>query len=423
MQQPPFPGWRDFIVHNWETKPISFRDPDSGLCDEHAVFDGLKYAAGELRTGAIRDHRDVSFHLDKAVVIDPGPYLPQPPDSLDQYLTRLETLVHGQPFTLLVNNFQEFSPRLCFLMRLFARNLFEHLGWLPAGTVSSHVMLARYAVSPFAVHKDPNSVFTFMIRGKKRLRVWPFEAFAARTQQPFAVHRQLNLYDFDYRPYQDESIPLVGRPGDVLYWPSTYWHVGETDDKSVHISLHLTFDVHAEPRGEVVDLLHKVVEESLSEADWHSGYPVQNLHASGSMQPPDHLMKALRALIHTTEDTIEDSVKALWLSRISAQGFWTLARPSDSATIATIDATRTTLHADPIFPVYWMVADGSVTLAAHGQVIRFPARDWTDELLAVLSDHRPFRISELVPPTRNARDEIIAVAKKLIAIGAVQVMR
>jgi|GEM_PF-4025685 len=422
MQQYPFPTWRDFIAENWERKPISFRDPDSGLCNESAVFEGLMCAADELRAGSIRDHRDVSFHLANAVIIDPGPYLPLCSDSLGDYLARMETSLGNQPFALLVNNFQEFSPRLCFHMRLFARNLFEHLGMLPAGTVSSHVMLARYAVSPFAVHKDPNSVFTFMIRGKKTLRVWPFEVFADRTQQPFAKHRQLNLYDFNYLPFQETGIPLSGEHGDVLYWPSTYWHVGETDGDSVHISLHLTFDLHSEPRGEAVDLLHKVVEESLSEADWHSGYPFRNICESGLVHPPNELMQALRTLTHAAQDAIEDSVKALWLSRMSAQGFWTVARRSSNTAITTVDATGTILQGDPIFPAYWAVSDGNLMLAAHGQVIRFPMRDWTEQFLTALSKRRPFRIADLAPQTINVWDEIATVAKKLVAIGALQIV-
>ena len=418
MQQRRFPPWGEFVSEYWEKQPLTFRDSDSGLCDEQAVFDGLRCAAQEFRTGTIRDHRDVSFHLADAVVVDPGKYLPRASDSLETYLARLEASVDGQPFTLLINNFHEFSTDLCVRMRLVARNVFEHLGWLCAGMVSSHLMLARYAVSPFAVHKDPNSVFTFMIRGKKTLRVWPFEAFAHRTQRPFARHRQLNLYDFDYRPFQDTGIPLIGEPGDVLYWPSTYWHVGETDNESIHISLHLTFDLHSEPRGEAVDLLQKIVEDSLSEADWHSGYAIPSLFDSGPVKPPDPLILALRDLTTTLQSTIEDLVKVSWLSRTSAQGFLTLSRPSPDAAFTAIDATCTTLQADPIFPMYWDVSGDTVTLAAHGQVVRFPTRSWTPAFLAALSGRRPFRIADLAPPSMKVGDEIVAVASKLLAIGA-----
>jgi hypothetical protein len=414
----PFPAWCDFVEQYWEKEPGAFRDVDTGFRDERAIFDGILCAAEELRAGSIRDHRDVSFHLANSVVVDPGPYLPRDSESLESYLTRLDASVAGRPFTLLINNFQEFSHSLCVRLRLFARHLLEHVRLLPAGTVSSHLMLARYAVSPFAVHKDPNSVFTFMIRGRKTLRVWPFEAFADRTRDPFARHRQLNLYDFDYRPFQASGTPLIGEPGDVLYWPSTYWHVGESTGEAVHISLHLTLDLHSEPRGEALDLLHRVVEASLTDADWHSGYPVQSFHDSGLLRPPTQLMAAVGALAQATQDTIEDSVTALWLSRMSAQGFWTLAKRAAPITPAAVEATRTVLQADPVFPVYWTVSGGSVTLAAHGQVIRFPTRIWTDELLAALAAHRPFGIAELTSVGMDERNEAAALATRLVAMGA-----
>jgi hypothetical protein len=248
--------------------------------------------------------------------------------------------------------------------------------------------------------------------------VWPFETFADRRQHPFAEHRQVNLYDFDYRPFQSSGIELAGEPGDVLYWPSTYWHVGETEGGSVHISLHLTVDLHSEPRGEVVDLLHKLVEESLTEADWHDAYPIRSLRDSGPVQPPDRLMEALRALTQAMQGSIRESVNAQWLSRMSAQGFWTLASPSSDAASADIDALRTTLQADLRFPVYWIVTDDRVTMAAHGRVVQFPVRHWTKGLLAALSDRRPFLIADLAPISTGARDEITALATKLVAIGA-----
>jgi hypothetical protein len=273
------------------------------------------------------------------------------------------------------------------------------------------------------VHKDPNSVFTFLIRGEKTLRVWPFEVFADRTQQPCAVHRQLNLYDFDYRSFLDQGIALTGQAGDVLYWPSTYWHVGETEaDDSIHISLHFTFDVHSEPRGEVVDLLHKLVEGSLSENDWHSGYPVDCLYSNCAIQTPVKLIQTLRTFTDQMQETIEDSIGALWLGRMSAQGFWTLAKPADNGTAesASTDFATATLRADPIFSVYWTIVGERVKLAAHGRVIEFPLRAWTNKILAAFADRRPFKASEFVQPTDPAWDEITVLMTKLIAIRAVE---
>lgn len=415
----PWPA--NFGTAIWEKCPGVFEDSGSGLHDECTVFEGIVRAADDFRSGAMRDHHDLKFHVGDAVVVDPSPYLPNGSDNLDQYLARLRHLLSERPFTLLINNFQEFSPDMCRRLRLFARNILEHLGMLPAGMVSSHVLLARYGVSPFAVHKDPNSVFTFMVRGRKTLRVWPFEALAHRTKRPFARHRQVNLYNFDYRPIQSTGLPLEGDIGNVLYWPSTFWHVGEANPNSVHISIHLTFDVHSEPRGEVLDLLSETVEGSLSEADWHGSYSIGNVHG-GLIEPPEQLNRALCALTEELQSSLADSLTVQWLRRMSAQGFSTLARSESSAKRYIVDPGRTLLQGDAAFPVYWMMADGSVTLAAHGRVIRFPIRAWTDDFLTAVSSARGFRITELGQQWAPEWDAITAVATRLIEIGAVSEM-
>ena len=418
-----FSDWPGFVSKHWEKKPATFQAIGSPLCDAEKVLAGLREAAEQLRRGTIRDHRDITYHLGAAVVVDPGPYLPHPTDTtLDDYLARLGRMGGGGPFTLLLNNFQQFSPDLWRSMRLIARDLFQELGTLPAGVVSSHVMVARYGISPFAVHKDPNSVFTFVVHGSKTMRVWPFEAFADGAPVPFAQHRQLNLYDFDYRPFRDSGIELHGGVGSVLYWPSTYWHVGESDADAIHISLHFTCDLHSEPRGEMVDLLEQIVGGALGEEDWHDSYPAGPLRRSGPVQVPEALLGALNEFRRAMEGSVEESLRTLWLSRVSAQGFWTL--PPSAPLVGAEVHEGTSLEADPVFPVVWEQTPSAVTLAAHGRALRFPARRWMDKLLAAIADGHPFRVSELVAGISDDRAiavrEITALAGKLVSLGALR---
>lgn len=410
-----FPDCARFVADHWEQRPVVLRDPGFGLCDHQQVFSALQNARAMARAGAIRDPRDVSFHEGDAVVVDPAPFLPLDVEtSLAEYLARLSTTV-AKEFTLLVNNFQQFSLPLARAMRQFMRNLFQQLGRMPAGVVTSHLMVSRYGVSPFAVHKDPNSVFTFLVSGRKTLRVWPFEALAERTQQPFAEHRQLRLYDFDYRPFSASGIPLDGEPGNILYWPSSFWHVGEADAEQVHVSLHLTCDLHAEPRGEVVDLLQQYAESTRSATDWQDSYDLPSRVDSGPLQPPAQITRALVSLKQALETTIDVQLKAMWLGRMSAQGFATMPRPLAHRVV---DVRTAQLSVDGDFPVFWDVADGYVTLAAHGQVVRFAVRPWTEQLLAALSSRGRFTVRDITSP--DALDEACGVVNHLLRINALQ---
>lgn len=421
------PRWNAFIQESWERSPTTFVDPGTRLCESQETFAAISEAARDLREGRVKDYRDVRVYLGELVLADPGPYLPVPEErTLDEYIERIEAKAGDQPFGILFNNYHQFSRALSLRMRLFARSLFDQLGMLPAGTVTSHLMIGRYPASPFGVHKDPNSVFTFIVRGKKTLRVWPFETFADRRPVPFAKHRQLNLYNFDYRPFKELGIPLEGEPGNILYWPSGYWHVGEGDGET-HISLHVTYDVHSEPRGETVDILRRYVEETTSEtADWHAGYPIDSVSRSGRVQVPAQLMQAVSEFSKSLATSIPESVAALWLSRMSAQGFWSVPAPSISPAFARacLDGGGP-VRADPSFPSYWNIADGIVSFAAHGRVVRFPLRDWTARLLDFIRRREPFRVHDIVAEFSGdsavaAARELNALSEKLFTIGALE---
>jgi 50S ribosomal protein L16 3-hydroxylase len=412
--------WSSFVRDHWEKAPTTFRHPDSSFDDEPALFRAIVEARRQIRDGAIRDHRDVTYHDGTAAEIDPSPFLPLDSEAtLDAYLDRLSRNKSPRGFTLLINNFQQFSDVLAIRMRLFLQGLFQAMGRLPAGTVSSHLMVASYGTSPYAVHKDPNSVFTFVLRGAKTLRVWPFSALAHKTQQRFAEHLQLNLYGLDYHPYVAESIPLVGRPGTALYWPSTYWHVGEAEPGEIHVSLHLTCDVHSEPRGELVDLLRDYIDSTRTEDDWSDVYTIDLVARGGALQLPTQLTTALEELTHTLRDTVADKLSAMWLSRVSGQGFIMLPRVQSPG----VDVRGHALCADPRFPVYWSSGHGVVTCAAHGQVLSFSERAWTPSLLDALTAGKPFWLRDIVP-SESDRDEsfedLVQVASHLSRIGALQ---
>ena len=105
----------------------------------------------------------------------------------------------------------------------------------------------------------------------------------------------------------------------------------------------------------------------------------------------------------------------MWLGRMSAQGFATMPRPVPHTAA---DLPNARLVADVGFPVFWDVADGDVTLAAHGQVVRFPVRPWTDRLLAELAGKRPFAVRDIA--SLEALDEVCGIVDHLLRINALQ---
>jgi ribosomal protein L16 Arg81 hydroxylase len=57
----------------------------------------------------------------------------------------------------------------------------------------------------------------FVIDGRKRILGWPDAYMRRQKADP--------TYTLDYRRYRKDAIVLEGAPGDVLYFPSDYWHI------------------------------------------------------------------------------------------------------------------------------------------------------------------------------------------------------
>lgn len=77
----------------------------------------------------------------------------------------------------------------------------------------------NYRATPFGIHRDPASVFSFTLHGTRTYYTWPPEAFSPDdpdlgTIRPEVLARHLpDAERFD-----------VG-PGSLVYWPSNRWHL------------------------------------------------------------------------------------------------------------------------------------------------------------------------------------------------------
>src|SRR4030095_7401664 len=67
-------------------------------------------------------------------------------------------------------------------------------------------------------HKDNRANFQFIIEGRKRMHLWKDE-FARNKKELQGTHH--------YEKFLGDAMTLEGEPGDVFYWPSSAWHVGE----------------------------------------------------------------------------------------------------------------------------------------------------------------------------------------------------
>ena len=117
-----------------------------------------------------------------------------------------------------------------------------------------------------------------------------------------------------------EGLDLVGKPGDILYWPSSYWHVGTAVDPSA-VTAAVNVGLFLEPGG--ASIAAEVVDAVLRDAGLRIGH--RGLYAAGRSEtsvPLPAREKGLLDLLATLVATgsLERLVHAQWMHRVSASG-------------------------------------------------------------------------------------------------------
>lgn len=81
-----------------------------------------------------------------------------------------------------------------------------------------------------------------VIRGPKRMLVWPYEALLEHVSDPDTDLRYegWDLDELDPAGLRGQATVLDGDSGDLLYWPASYWHVAEADERQLSLTLNLS---------------------------------------------------------------------------------------------------------------------------------------------------------------------------------------
>jgi 50S ribosomal protein L16 3-hydroxylase len=230
MKPLPAPFWDRFLERHWAHAPLRIDRRIAGpFARPGELLDGLIHASDRFRAG----DRSVPIKLLTRDETDLGPdalvpLLPRRADrGVEGYAARVARALGDDQFTLLLNCYERFDP---VVTRRAQRFIGPALRAIPAGASNISVFLGSYDRTPVGIHRDPASIFMFVVHGRKRMLVWPGDAFlpAAAAGHPadYEALRSLRLGPAQRRRLE-QPIALDGAEGDVLFWPSTYWHVGE----------------------------------------------------------------------------------------------------------------------------------------------------------------------------------------------------
>ncbi|MEV0381666.1 cupin-like domain-containing protein [Nonomuraea sp. NPDC050643] len=223
----------------WTRRPCRVR----GLGDVRPldVFGMFARIGAEVRAGTHRRLDDVKLFTPPPAPAEHDAHLPDAAEhDFPAYAARVSREL-GKDWSFVVNSAQATSPELYRHARELFVGLRETGAGLPAGISDCFIVAGSYSTGPTQVHKDTAEVFLYVVEGVKTMLLWPYEAlseWAPPDPDPLRNHVALKI---DPRDVDVAPLRLVGRPGEVLYWPASYWHCAESDGRpslSLHLAAH-----------------------------------------------------------------------------------------------------------------------------------------------------------------------------------------
>ena len=208
--------WTRFSKQHWEKRPLVLKRPFAAPMTTTAqLFRAMIAARDELGSG---EKRHLRFFVDDEIHFSHvRKNLPRRTDGdFNGYCQRIRQSLNGARFGLVVVDYPEFDGRIRRRVRQFLRPL-QALVWLAAKS-KTLLFVGDYERTPVGIHKDPHGTFVFVIEGRKRFRTWPSAFFPDAGK----ITGRLS-----YRKFLPGAITLEGAAGDLIYWPSSCWHIGE----------------------------------------------------------------------------------------------------------------------------------------------------------------------------------------------------
>lgn len=212
--------WAEFAEKYWEKRPVLIKDVHPRPFAEEDVFRAATRATTAKLTVAGHNRETAR------------PPVPEDGD-LAGYHRRMAAELDGRRYALVVNGFHSYDRALWKRESDFYSGLWEQIGTPLTGAITT-MFHGTYDHSPVGVHKDRFTTFMYALSGRKRMRFW--------AKRPW-THDVTSLPD--YRHHLDTSFTGEAEPGDLLYWPSSYYHVGENlDGPATSVNVGVPVDGH-----------------------------------------------------------------------------------------------------------------------------------------------------------------------------------
>jgi 50S ribosomal protein L16 3-hydroxylase len=410
--------WARFVKRYWEKRPLVIKQPFSTpLINSEETFAGLVASSDEYRA---KGESSLNVYLEYALLIaEVWKHLPVADDrSVAGYAERLTGQFGGRRFGLVAGDFHVYSPQLWLRLRTFLRGLYEVIG-IPGTQTNSAIFLGNYEKTPLGLHEADASNFIFVIEGRKRLRVWPSEVLRRRG---------VVTHSLDYEKFLDDSIALEGEPGDLIYWPSNYWHIGESVDGGLAVSLSVAIfqddelPVDFSPAAEIVG-------KRLEAYRGAKTFPLKPRRLGSRVRKLPRMSERVTGALHKASQNsqLQQALQVNWLNSLTRFGFARVSPPLPRRALDNDEIVR----GDPNHPIMWLsTSDGEIICSANGHSFLITAHPKILKLLECLNRGLPHRVKQLAEDHAGAvnlgkikleasPDDIRAILERLCSLRAI----
>lgn len=374
--------WENFVREYWKKQPGVFHSVHQPLIQtEEQIYEGLLDVSATLREGKVATIRFYIEH--SSLQVNLLEYLPLPADgSLTNYLQRIRGKVDNRSFALVTNKFHLHQPNLWLCLRQIFYEFYLLVG-IPEDTVVA-AFVGNYATTPFGVHTDSDSTFYFILKGHKRVHLWPYE-FAKEHNAPWP--QRVAGGSTDYLRYLDEAITLEGNPGDLLYWPAHYWHVAESDDCD---SVTLSIGMPKPSSCFVGDMLAEKIRERIPNYTEMMHSVLMSPAMYDKLVLPAPIVRAKKEYENTLSN-MNDDLQEHWLNRISSLGYRYVPTPRTWVSLLDHDW----LTAIPGSLVCFQRAEQEFLCSSLGHSFRLPYHPKLKDLLNCIAKGGRWQVIEL----------------------------
>lgn len=375
-------NWDKFFKVYWGNKPVLFKKPfERPIINKNTVMDFLK-ARGDLIRGGNKSeivlydkNKEIvtSRYIEKGILCGLEGLLPKDKDNaLDLYIRSISQREKYETYCLYLS-YPHTYPEIWNSIRKIIKNILKFIPITPAG-LNTDMFIGNYKNTHSGVHKDNIDNFMFMLHGTRRMLLWDEYTWKEQLGNP----DNIDYSTYDYEAFRPFALTAELEEGDMLYWPSSYWHVGEN---SGDYSVSFNIDYNQPKETELFEIVNKNILNALIKSvvykqkkDGKNLISFHNYPQDICISPPNeqnNLLKDVLYSLKSSSDSVEYLHKREWLKYISSFGFFKIIPERN---LEEFDE-RTIVYIDPDFPILFSLYRSKILFSHSGYVKEIDYKD------------------------------------------------